>query len=177
MHSSTILLRALGAVLVLAAARPALAQTQETAVPAPGMAGTGTGPNGATLRCKDGSYPAPGAVDSACDGKGGVLVRFPVRRNPQPPAAVSAPRPTAARQAASQAVRDTTPPEGFVPWRERRARASEETSQQRMPEGATLRCEDGTWVVRDTTSVRCATHGGVKLRIAPPMPRRAPRGG
>jgi len=174
MQSSTISLRWLGALLLLGIAQPALAQRQETAVPAPGMGGVGSGPNGATLRCKDGSYPAPGAADAACDGKGGVLVRFPARRTPQPPAAVSAPtRPPAVRAA----PRDTTPPAGFVPWRERRARAAEESAQQRMPEGATLRCSDGTWVVRDTTSVRCASHGGVQLRIAPAMRPPRPRGG
>ena len=43
------------------------------------------------------------------------------------------------------------------------------------PNGATLRCTDGTWIVRDTTSVRCASHGGVQLRIAPGPPPRAPR--
>lgn len=174
MQSSTNTVRWLAVVLMLGIAPPALAQSQETAVPAPGMGGLGSGPNGATLRCKDGSYPAAGAADSACDGKGGVLVRFPVRRTPQPPAAVSAPtRPTVQRAAA----RDTTPPAGFVPWRERRARAAEESAQQRMPEGATLRCTDGTWVVRDTTSVRCAAHGGVQLRIAPAMRAPRPRGG
>jgi hypothetical protein len=146
----------------------------ETAVPAPGMGGTGSGPNGATLRCKDGSYPAPGAADSACDGKGGVLVRFPVRRAPElraageartEPAAVRQAREARARQGAAP---DTTPPEGFVPWRDRRARAAEEATAARMPAGATMRCADGTWIVRDTTSSRCAPHRGVELRIGTP---------
>lgn len=172
MSSSTNFLRGLGAVLLLGIAQPALAQSTETAVPVVGTTGRGAGPNGATMRCKDGSYPEAGAADSACDGKGGVLVRFPVRRAPQPAAAMRAPSPPPARRA----VTDTTTPAGFVPWRDRRARVAAESARQRMPDGATLRCQDGEWIVRDTTSARCATHGGVQLRIAPRMRPPAPRG-
>lgn len=172
MQRAKFFLHSLGAVALLAVAQPAQAQGTEIAVPAPGMGGNGSGPNGATLRCKDGSYPAAGAPDSACDGKGGVLVRFPVRQRPQPTAAVTAPRrPAAARTA----PRDTTPPDGFVPWRDRRSAAAADDAKLRAPDGATLRCTDGTWVVRDTTSLRCASHGGVQLRIAPSTPPRAPR--
>lgn len=169
MSGSTKCLRWLPLMLLLAAAQPARAQQTETAVP---VNGTGRGPNGATLRCKDGSYPAPGAADSACDGKGGVLVRFPARRTPPPPAAAAAPT----RPAPPRTVRDTTPPEGFVPWRERRARAAAEDAQLRIPEGATLRCRDGEWILRDSTTARCAAHGGVQLRVAPRVRPTPPRG-
>ncbi|HRN53405.1 MAG TPA: hypothetical protein PK788_07905, partial [Gemmatimonadaceae bacterium] len=124
----TVLLQSLGALALLTLAQPAQAQGTETVVPAAGMGGIGSGPNGATLRCKDGSYPTAGAPDSACDGKGGVLVRFPARQRPQPTASATAPRRPAV---ASSAARDTTPPEGFVPWRDRRAAAAEQEAQRR----------------------------------------------
>lgn len=140
----------------------------ESAVPvgAP-TAGSGTGPNGATMRCRDGSYPAAGAAASACDAKGGVLVRFPVRATPQPRAQT-----TTARTAPAKAPRDTTTPAGFTPWKNRAAAAAAQNAVP-APQGATLRCQDGTWIARDTSSVRCDAHGGVQARIAqPPTPRR-----
>lgn len=135
----------------------------------------GYGPNGATLRCRDGSYPAAGAADSACEGKGGVAQRFPVRRH-QPGAAAAA---VAAREAAvasparqRPAVQEPTPapPAGFesaAAYRERMARSG----SSRPPEGATLLCNNGTYIVRDTVAARCGQHGGVQLRFPSP-PRR-----
>jgi hypothetical protein len=168
-----------GAAALLLAIAPAGAQQRpETAVPvgdAPAAGPNrnttlrGTGPNGATLRCRDGSYPAPLAPESACDGKGGVLLRFPVRATPQ---AVQAPaRPTVQAQARVVAP-DTARPAGFTPWRERRAAVAAENAAQRPPEGATLRCGDGSWVLRDTTSARCAARGGVALRLPAEIRRR-----
>jgi len=130
---------------------------------------TGTGPNGATLRCRDGSYPAPNAADSACETKGGVLVRFPLRRVPQPVAAgtgSASATPSARAPRADSAAAEIRRPEGFVPYAERAAQ-----NPTAPPEGATLLCTNGTYVVRDTTSARCATHGGVQLRFEP---RRTP---
>jgi hypothetical protein len=157
------------AALTLGAATELSAQATETATPfgAPAR-GTGTGPNGATMRCRDGSYPAPGAAATACDSKGGVLVRFPLRATPQTPA----PAATAARRAPAKPARDTTPPAGFTPWKNRAAVAASQNAVP-APQGATLRCQDGTWIARDTSSVRCASHGGVQARIAqPPTVRR-----
>lgn len=155
---------AIGAVLALTIAEPVQAQTPEVAVPAPGLGNSGAGPNGATLRCRDGSYPAPDAPDSACDGKGGVLVRFPKLYRPGTVPAAATPEPK--RPAPLTVVRDTTPPEAYLAWRERQAALQKAEAQSRMPAGATLRCTDGTWVVRDTSSVRCVGHGGVKIRFA-----------
>jgi hypothetical protein len=127
----------------------------------------GAGPNGATMRCRDGTYPAPGAAASACDSKGGVLVRFPVRVTPQPVI-----QSVAARSAPAKAPRDTAPPAGFSPWKDRAAVAATQNAVP-APQGATLRCQDGTWIARDTSSLRCANHGGVQSRIAqPPAVRR-----
>ncbi len=162
----------------LAAQAPLESPTRSTpATAAKPVSGTvvGYGPNGATLRCRDGSYPAPGAADTACDGKGGVAQRFPVRRH-QPGAAAAA---AAAREAAvtaparqRPAVQEpvATPPADFesaAAYRERMARAG----ASRPPEGATLLCNNGTYIVRDTVAARCAQHGGVQLRFASP-PRR-----
>ncbi len=172
--------RALSALAICAL--PLSAQATETAVPvgAPAPASPtavrGNGPNGATLRCRDGSYPAPGAPDAACADKGGVLVRFPTRNVPTPPARQVPPQVRAAQggaQPAASAVRADSAPAGFSPWRDRESKAAEEARAQRAPEGATLRCVDGTWIVRDTASTRCSAHGGLQLRVNPrPGPRR-----
>lgn len=130
----------------------------------------GSGPNGATMRCKDGSYPPNGAPDSACNGRGGILVRFPLRRYPQPstaPRLVAAPRPPSAPA-------DTATANALLREPPMVNRAREFLPAERPPAEATLLCNDGTFVVRDTTSTRCATRGGVMLRF-PPQARRVPR--
>lgn len=116
----------------------------------------GMGPNGATLRCRDGSYPPAFAPDAACVDKGGVLIRFRVRGSPAPPrapAAVKAPPLTEAAPA-------ITAPEP-------KSQANVRIPAPQMPRGTTLVCRDGTFIVGDTTSARCASHGGVKVRILP----------
>lgn len=123
----------------------------------------GAGPNGATLRCRDGSYPAPKAPDSACDGKGGVLVRFPLipvpaRRTDAAPARSLRTLPPGATLA--------TPP--AAPTAE--SRAAERVPAAVPPANATLLCRDGTYIVSDTTAARCAAHGGVRGRF-PVRPR------
>lgn len=175
----------LGVGLVAAAALPriALAQMTETAVPV-GPAAVGTGPNGATLRCRDGHYPAPGAPDAACTERGGVLVRFPLRRVPSRAAAAQAEAArasqdrrasrTATARSATESARGARPdsarPAGFEPYAVRRARAdSLNRVASTPPEGATILCSDGTWIVRDTTQTRCASRGGVRV-ILPPRP-------
>jgi hypothetical protein len=165
-------------------------QATETLAPAAGAARnappaavmTGTGPNGATLRCRDGSHPAPFAADAACADKGGVLHRYTLRATPQQAARPTAPaartqaRVQARVQAPSAAQVDSARPAGFVPYDQRRALEAGESATP--PAGATLRCNDGTWIVRDTVSARCANRGGVGLRIAQPEgPRPRPRGG
>jgi len=176
------------AALVAAVATTSLnaQQATETLAPAAGTARntptaavmTGTGPNGATLRCRDGSHPAPFAADAACADKGGVLHRYTLRATPQQAARPAAPaaRTQARVQAPSAAQADSARPAGFVPYDQRRALDAGETATP--PTGATLRCNDGTWIVRDTVTARCASRGGVGLRIAQPeTPRQRPRGG
>lgn len=146
---------------------PTPARPEDRPVAAPGLTpGPGTGPNGATMRCKDGSYPEAGAPDSACDAKGGILVRFPVRRTPPPAQARPEPRAPAVRPAVP--ARDTLPPEGAESYAERRAAEVRATPPTQRPAGATLLCQDGTYVVRDTTAARCAAKGGVRLRFELP---------
>lgn len=170
------LLTCLGLVAAVTHPRAVAAQTTETPVPF-GPAVVGVGPNGATLRCRDGFYPSPGAPDSACQDRGGVLVRFPLRRTPSraAEARASAARDAQARSArsttASAASRaDSTVPPGFEPYAVRRARAdSINRAATTPPAGATLLCMNGTWIVRDTTQSRCASHGGVRVMM-PPAP-------
>lgn len=142
--------------------------------PPPAVA-RGTGPNGATLRCGDGSHPAAGAADAACDGKGGVALRYPLVLTPRAGSARVAP--PAAQSRAARPARDTTPPPGFTSWQQHQANVRAENAQATPPAGARLRCGDGSWIVSDTTSARCAGKGGVTLRLAAPVaPSPRPRG-
>lgn len=169
------------ALLSLGAAVTAEAQqAAEQSVPAgsasarrqpPAPTFTGSGPNGATLRCRDGSYPPAMAADDACANKGGVLVRFPMRATARPIEAATAPT-VRASTPAMRSTADSTRPEGFVPWRERRAQDAAEAARLRPPADATLRCGDGTWIARDTSSARCSGRGGVTLRIPTARGRR-----
>lgn len=161
--------RAIGAAFALCAlAATAQAQqrpaSQRATVPDSGL--VGHGPNGATLRCRDGSYPSPGAADAACDGKGGVLVRFPLVRRPS---AVTAPAGTAAPARDPRlTARDTILPDG-VSTHEAMRRQVEAANALggRPPAGATLLCVNGTYIVADTAAARCAQAGGVRLRFEP----------
>lgn len=143
------------------------ASAQQAPRSAPDSAVVGHGPNGATLRCRDGSYPSAGAPDSACDTKGGVLARFPVVRRPAATPAAQVRKAPPARDP-RLTTRDTTPPEGFVTHEEMRRQVQAANARGgRPPEGATLLCANGTYVVADTAAARCAQAGGVRLRFEP----------
>lgn len=120
--------------------------------PPPTETVTGTGPNGAKMRCRDGSYHPATASDDACDAKGGVLVRFPLRRVPQ--RAPQLPRLAAPAANAPQTGAIRSAPEDA---------AKREVEAPRPPAGATLLCGDGSFIVADTARVRCAGKGGVSL--------------
>lgn len=145
----------------------------ETAVPVGGAEVRGMGPGGATLRCRDGFLPPAGAPDAACQERGGVMARYPLRRTPNRAAATrdSLARMSALRaaEAAQEVPRaDTARPAWFEPYATRRQRAdSLNRASQTRPAGATLLCNNGTWIVRDTASARCASHGGVRVSIPP----------
>ncbi len=135
---------------------PAAATAPQAALP--GETLIGTGPNGATMRCRDGSYPSPDAAASACDSKGGLLVRFPVRRVPAPASARPARLPAPAMPAPVASPAESAPTgETF------QMRANVFVPAERAPAGATLQCVDGTFIVADTTRARCATRGGVRV--------------
>lgn len=183
------IIRLAAAACVVAAASTALSAQQATESIAPAAGTTaarnappppvlrGSGPNGATLRCRDGSHPAPFAADAACADKGGVLHRYALRATPQQAAPAAAPARAQARvQAPSAAQVDSARPAGFVPFDQRRAMDAPQSAVP--PAGASLRCNDGTWILRDTVSARCANRGGVGLRMPlPETPRSRPRGG
>ena len=124
----------------------------------------GAGPGGATLRCRDGSYPAPRAADSACESKGGVMVRFPLKPVPGP----STPTPPA------PAARAATPvPSGSATTSSRSPAPAVRPARPEpvtVPSDATLLCTDGTIIRADTVAARCGEHGGLRARF----PRRAP---
>jgi hypothetical protein len=155
------------------AATPTVSRAQDTAIvvrpagaspvapgerpPRPLESVVGTGPNGAKMRCKDGSYPAVNAPDTACDTKGGILVRFPLRRTPANGPALRAAGPVPPPKDSVTAPALMLEP---VPDRSRVIVPAE-----RPPANATMQCSDGTYVVRDTSSVRCAGKGGVAIRF------------
>ncbi|MBL8996614.1 MAG: hypothetical protein JNL44_04770 [Gemmatimonadetes bacterium] len=167
-----------GAALLLAVLAPRTLEAQDTAIvvnPRPAAPGApapagrpvesvrGAGPNGATLRCRDGSYPAALAPDSACEGKGGVLVRFPLLRTPQngtPAVRATGPRPLPGDTVVTPAIKLDPVPD----------RSNVLVPAELPPADATLQCGDGTYVVRDTSSTRCAGKGGVAM-IFPPRRR------
>ncbi len=161
--AATLAMSAVAAPRVAAQQSPAVTPVAAPITPA---TAPGTGPNGATLRCRDGSYPAANAPDSACDGKGGVAVRFPARREAPAPA-LRAVAPTATSTAAPAnaraAVTDSLMiPEGFVSHAQRRAATD---TMKPPPANATLLCANGTYIVSDTVAARCQAHGGLRLRL------------
>lgn len=134
----------------------------------------GAGPRGATLRCRDGSFPVPRAPDSACDGKGGVAVRFPLKpvpgagAPPPPPAVRAAPTSAATRSTVTTTTTTTTTAATAAAM----APSVSRPQAVRVPDDATLLCQDGTIVRADTVATRCGPHGGLRVRF----PRRtAPR--
>lgn len=137
---------------VAGAQSAAVAAPTEGSVRPPGAV-RGAGPGGATMRCRDGSHPAANAPTSACEGKGGVLLRYPVLRTPAAPAAgdgvvraPEVPRPAASPRPASVVAPRTT-------------------DRAAPPPDATQLCRDGTAIRADTSATACADHGGQALRF------------
>lgn len=167
--------------LLLASAPLAAQAAAQAAAPAgsPGAAATaapartplperveGTGPNGAAMRCRDGTFQSVSAGDAACDARGGIAVRFPLKRTPIAPAPAgrrSAPAPAAGAASTAPAVQ-------AAPFA---SRANVVVSAEPVPAGASLQCGDGSYVVQDTTRARCDGRGGVRLIY--PVDRSAPR--
>jgi len=161
------------AVVAAFAATPSVAGAQDTAIvvqpagaptatpagrpPRPLESVVGTGPNGAKMRCKDGSYPAVNAPDAACDTKGGILVRFPLRRTP-----ARGPELRSAGPVAPPKDSGSTPALKVEPTPDR---SRVVVPAELPPANATMQCGDGTYVVRDTSSVRCTGKGGVAIRF------------
>jgi hypothetical protein len=154
-----------GALLAVASASLTPASLAAQTRPAPTM--TGTGPNGATMRCRDGSHPPANSPASACDSKGGLAYRYPMRAQPNPVGSTAA-SPAAAPSASRPAAQTETP--APKSWSERVAETRAANLASLPPRDATLLCSDGTFVVRDTSAARCAAHGGLKARIAPQAP-------
>lgn len=149
-----------GVVLLTTAAAAQGAPAPAAARVRPAERVTGTGPSGATMRCRDGSYVTTTA-DDACAAKGGVLVRYPLRRVPEPP-------PERARVAAPTVA--PTPSEAAPAEPAPASRANVVVPAERAPANATFLCHDGTYIVADTSRARCATRGGVRLTF-PAKPR------
>lgn len=161
----------LGGAFVLTAAHPLRAQEKVRAPEASYQAPAetrGAGPNGATMRCKDGTHPAATAPASACDARGGVLVRYPLLTVPAAPMSggeeTVIPVPRGARGAeGAMAARDGRGGGATAAGRDAGRDAPRRVT--RPPADATLLCTDGTYVRADTTSARCGAHGGVRLRF------------
>jgi len=130
-----------------AAATP-LAQPGGSALPPdsvrPAAATVRARPANAIAQCGDGTFVVPPQDASACRGREGVLTVMPQGRTPPP-------RPTAAAALVAAPLVDPTAP---------------------PPDGATMRCKDGTYLFGAPSAGRCGANGGVAAEL--PAPRTAP---
>jgi len=106
-------------------------------------------PANAVAQCKDGTFVVPPNDASACASHRGLLVLMPQRAAP-PARAVAARMPVSAPAAARAAAPSAAP----------------------APEGATMRCKDGTYLTGAPSEGRCDAYGGVAAVL--PAPRTAP---
>jgi len=132
------------------AAAPASALPPDSVRPA-AAASPAEPPANAVAQCTDGAFVVAPADAGACATHGGVLVLLPQRAEPRRPVAARVPvsAPAAARAAAL------------------------------APDGATMRCKDGTYLTGAPSEGRCDAYGGVAALLAaprtappPPLPRR-----
>ncbi len=107
-------------------------------------------PSTAVALCGDGSFVVAPAAPSECGARGGLKLTLPeFRPRPGLPTAVgasSAAAETAARRPAAAEV---------------------------PPDGATMRCKDGTWIVGVASVARCDANGGLAV-VLPPAVRDTP---
>ncbi|MDQ8155596.1 MAG: hypothetical protein P3B98_13160 [Gemmatimonadota bacterium] len=116
-------------------------------------------PDGATIKCKDGSWAPKGADASACDAHRGLAYRLPEITTP--PAAK--PRPDAGQ------ARPTPPnaPEVVGGARDASgsARSSADIAERPAaappPSNAVMLCRDGTYLSGERVASRCDSHGGL----------------
>ena len=111
-------------------------------------------PANAVARCRDGTFIVPPGDTSACGTHGGLAVVMPRRSAPPPPAA------------------RTTEAQGAVP--------AVAPADAAAPVGATMRCQDGTYLGGIPSEGACAGHGGLAAalpaaRTAPAQPARVRR--
>jgi len=106
-------------------------------------------PANAVAQCKDGTFVVPPNDASACASHRGLLVLMPQRAAP-PARAVAARMPVSAPAAARAAAPSDAP----------------------APDGATMRCKDGTYLTGAPSEGRCDAYGGVAAVL--PAPRTAP---
>ena len=102
-------------------------------------------PTNAVALCNDASFVVAPATPSACGSRGGVKLVLPTYRA-QPPADVAPGRVPA--PVALQAPATPSAP----------------------PDGATMRCKDGTWFSGTPDAARCASNGGLAVILPPSNP-------
>lgn len=102
-------------------------------------------PADAVALCNDASFVVAPATPSACGSRGGLKLVLPTYRA-QTPADVAPGR--TPMQAALQAPVTPSAP----------------------PEGATMRCKDGTWFSGTPDAARCASNGGLAVILPPANP-------
>lgn len=112
-------------------------------------------PENAVALCNDQSFVLAPATPSACAARGGLKVVLPRRVAPATPA------PAQPAQPAQQAQLQAAPAPSATP-----------------PTGATMRCNDGTWLTGPAAAARCDANGGLLVILPthtpPPPPARRP---
>ena len=127
------------------------AKTEKKAKATTAEAAPSTPPEGATGKCKDGSYTTSGSKKGACRGHGGVAEWTG-------PAASSAPATPAASAPAPAPSKRTTKTEAAATTS---AAPAAKTSSNTDPTGATAQCKDGTYSHSKHHTGACSHHGGV----------------
>lgn len=154
---------------VMATAAQAQVQPSKPAAPAaPTPIVDKTRPDGALIRCNDGTWAPKGATVAACETHGGLAYRLPE--------IIAPPAPLARPDASTPKFTPRPAPSGALSSEERAQRNADAAAAQAKsikttrvmaptapPADATLACKDGTYLSGQAEAARCDAHGGLAV--------------